>query len=92
MGLRFNEFAPLAVFISRSLMLILWLSPKQIRCPERSYGYTLRRLDEDDFNENKGAAKERRLKLCGAIDSKALVLFPAANLLFNTVYWAYFLS
>ena len=53
---------------------------------------SLRRPDGDDFNEDKAAAKERRLKLCGSLDNKALVAFPAANLLFNIVYWAYFLS
>ena len=55
---------------------------------------SLRKLSptDDDSKEDKTAAKERRLKLCSSLDNKALVVFPAANLLFNIVFWAYFLS
>ena len=47
---------------------------------------------EEDFREDKTAAKERRLELCSSLDNKALLAFPAANLLFNIIFWAYFLS
>ena len=53
---------------------------------------SLRKLDGDSFSEDKAAAKERRLKICNLMDSKALIVFPLSNLLFNIVYWAYFLS
>ena len=53
---------------------------------------SFRKLDGGSFDEDKAAAKERRLKICNLMDSKALIVFPLANLLFNIVYWAYFLS
>ena len=53
---------------------------------------SFRKLDWDSFSEDKAAAKERRLRFCNFIDSKALIVFPVSNLLFNIVYWAYFLS
>ena len=37
---------------------------------------SFRKLDWDSFSEDKAAAKERRLRFCNFIDSKALIVFP----------------
>ena len=48
--------------------------------------------ESDRYEEDKTAAKARRMELCRRLDDVALVVFPAANMLFNIVYWAVFLS